>query len=158
MAIMIDNNTAITELLALNHCRVYLQVTTILDVTSGDGLRISSSSIEGDHDSEQPHYYQWPYQPKPGAAGEKLYVGMCMMHGTSLISHWAIGLTKTKNGHGITLIKTNDYMNALSTDGKSGFPIGPFEQLTDSSKEPTLSKLFQQCQELLYIDKVTSSN
>jgi hypothetical protein len=65
MAIMSDNNTSINDLLAINRCRVHLQVTTISGVTSGNGLCISSSSIKGDHDSEWLHCYQWPYQPKP---------------------------------------------------------------------------------------------
>jgi hypothetical protein len=65
MAIMIENNTSITDLLAINRCQVHLQVTTISDVTSGDGLRISSNTIDGNYNSEQRHYYQWPYQPKP---------------------------------------------------------------------------------------------
>jgi hypothetical protein len=62
---MVENNVSLTELQAINRCRLYLQVTTISDITNGDGIRVSDNALQGIYDHHRPHYYQWPYQPSP---------------------------------------------------------------------------------------------
>jgi hypothetical protein len=52
-----------SDLRHLNCCRLYLQVTTLTDICTGDGKQISSSAWEGNPPpSSQPH---WPRQPRP---------------------------------------------------------------------------------------------
>jgi len=62
---LVDNNVSITELLAVQRCQQFLQVSSISDITNGDGSRISDNAINGVFDRHRPHYYQWPYQPSP---------------------------------------------------------------------------------------------
>ena len=56
-------------LLQLNCCRLFLQVTTVADVTTADGARVKACSWQGEKDMETEIRYEWPNQGKP-TAGE----------------------------------------------------------------------------------------
>jgi hypothetical protein len=48
------------DLLQLNRCRLFLQVTTLADIVQGNG-----SAWNGKRDSFRPHFYEWPIQSHP---------------------------------------------------------------------------------------------
>jgi hypothetical protein len=43
----------------------YLQVSTVSDITNGNGIRVSDTALAGTYDTHRPYYFQWPYQQKP---------------------------------------------------------------------------------------------
>jgi len=49
----------------LNRFRIHLRVTTLSEVTTGDGTALSPAALEGTRDDTRPHYYLWPVQPRP---------------------------------------------------------------------------------------------
>jgi hypothetical protein len=52
-------------LFRLNCCRMYLQVTTVSDITTGDGYYITQYAWMGQFDHHQTSRYEWPRQPRP---------------------------------------------------------------------------------------------
>jgi hypothetical protein len=51
----------------MNYCRMYLQVTTLADITTSDGKRIRSDIQAGDRNVlHRDQTIDWPYQQKPG--------------------------------------------------------------------------------------------
>jgi hypothetical protein len=56
-----------TDYSTINYCRLYLQVTTIADITTSDGKRIRTEIMEGDrNDTRRDQSLDWPFQQKPG--------------------------------------------------------------------------------------------
>ena len=55
---------SITELKALNRCRIYLQVTTVSDISTGDGQRISQAAYRRSPFTHR-DLYHWPQQGRP---------------------------------------------------------------------------------------------
>ena len=53
------------ELLRLNRCRLFLQVTTLVDISSADGKFITHKAWQGQFDYSSPSYYNWPNQGDP---------------------------------------------------------------------------------------------
>ena len=53
------------ELDQLNRCRMFLQVASLSDITTGCGTRISRSSQQGSVDSTRVSLYTWPRQSNP---------------------------------------------------------------------------------------------
>ena len=54
------------QLAELKLCRLFLQVTTLADITTADGTRIMASALEGTKaKNHNPSYYKWPKQQKP---------------------------------------------------------------------------------------------
>ena len=54
-----------SKLRRLNGCRLYLQVLTLSDITTGDGMFITASSWNGRLDSTRYTAYDWPNQGAP---------------------------------------------------------------------------------------------
>ena len=55
------------ELKKVNRCHLFLQVTSLADITSGDGRSILEDAWKGDRVTFWPSYYSWPHQGKPSA-------------------------------------------------------------------------------------------
>jgi hypothetical protein len=51
------------ELKKLNECRMYLEVTTLAEITSADGKNIKEMSWTGKKDRNKCNQYQWPRSP-----------------------------------------------------------------------------------------------
>ena len=54
-----------SELQYINKCRIFLQVTTLSDITTTCGRVFSHSAYHCTFDSTIPHHYDWPIQPRP---------------------------------------------------------------------------------------------
>lgn len=49
----------------LNRYKIFLQVTTILEVTTGNNKDLAEATLDRHHDhNTPPHYYTWPIQAK----------------------------------------------------------------------------------------------
>jgi len=53
------------QLVHLNQCRLWLQVTTLTDITNGNGTAILAPILTGTNDSVRPNRVKWPVQGKP---------------------------------------------------------------------------------------------
>lgn len=53
------------ELAEMNRCRMYLQVTTLADISTGDGWALWRTALQGQK-KLQKSPYGWPPQPDPG--------------------------------------------------------------------------------------------
>ena len=53
------------ELCHINRCRIYLQVTTLSDITTACGKYFSHPAYHCLFDDSIPHHYDWPVQPRP---------------------------------------------------------------------------------------------
>ena len=56
----------ISDLAKINRCRLYLRVTTLSDITSGDGKTICKQYWDGYRDDERILLHDWPEQGDPG--------------------------------------------------------------------------------------------
>jgi hypothetical protein len=54
-----------SQLQAINRCRLYLQVSTLAEIVTADGMAVTALAMEGQWDVHRPHYYGWPTQPRP---------------------------------------------------------------------------------------------
>ena len=54
-----------SQLKAINRCRLHLQVATLSDVTTADGLALTTQAFNGIYDKHRSHYFKWPIQPRP---------------------------------------------------------------------------------------------
>ena len=61
------------ELEHINRCRIYLQVTTLSDITTACGKFFSHAAYHCHFDDTIPHHYQWPTQPRPYGYSRKLW-------------------------------------------------------------------------------------
>jgi hypothetical protein len=61
------------ELAHINRCRMYLQVTTLADITNGNGTMIRQGVQKGQMTSHNQPYYKWPRQTRPGMASWRLW-------------------------------------------------------------------------------------
>ena len=63
----IIQNIALTlaKLKAINRCRCYLNVTTMADIVTGDGVQILKSIWKGKPNKVQRTMYNWPKQTRP---------------------------------------------------------------------------------------------
>jgi hypothetical protein len=52
-----------TQLRDLNHCRKYLRVITLADITTADGKKISANVWKGTPPQQLWHSYEWPRRP-----------------------------------------------------------------------------------------------
>jgi hypothetical protein len=55
----------ITGLRFLHYCRMYLRVTCLSELVSGDGCSITDKSWLGIRDDKRPHYWNYPNQARP---------------------------------------------------------------------------------------------
>ena len=62
-----------TELQHINRCRIYMQATTLSDITTGDGTIITPDALKCNFDEERPHYYKWPVQQQPHQRVRRLW-------------------------------------------------------------------------------------
>ena len=53
------------QLQKVNSCRMYLQVSTVSDITTGNGLYIQRTAWKGEIDQYRSHQYAWPRQSCP---------------------------------------------------------------------------------------------
>jgi hypothetical protein len=60
-----DVNSRDIELVAANRFRLYLRVMTLADIYDGLGDHVTRSGPAGHHDTDRPHYYEWPAQGYP---------------------------------------------------------------------------------------------
>ena len=60
-----QSNASDEELLTCNRCRIYLQVLTISEITTGDGLSLLTSSLRGERLCSPLRNWSWPKQPRP---------------------------------------------------------------------------------------------
>jgi len=56
------------QLKYINHCRLYLQVLTISEITDASGHHILTTATQGIKDSSRPSKYLWPHYPSPPRA------------------------------------------------------------------------------------------
>jgi hypothetical protein len=54
-----------SQIYKLNICRMFLQVITIAEITTGDGTRITHDAWTGKKDTNRKTTYLWPFQPIP---------------------------------------------------------------------------------------------
>jgi len=57
----------------LNKCCLWLQVTTVVDITNGQGQYILETSLEGIHMIIQPKQWCWPKQGQPPSSWWELW-------------------------------------------------------------------------------------
>ena len=62
-----------SEIAHINRCRLYLQVTTLADITTACGKQFSHSAYHCKFDQSRPHYYNWPVQPRPYRYARRLW-------------------------------------------------------------------------------------
>ena len=55
----------LAKLKAINRCRCYLNVTTMADIVTGDGVQILKSIWKGKLNKVQRTMYNWPKQTRP---------------------------------------------------------------------------------------------
>ena len=65
-------NFGTTDLKRINACRLYLQVTTLSDITEGNGTKINKA-YKCIKDEERSSPYLWPNQPRPGPLSRILW-------------------------------------------------------------------------------------
>ena len=53
------------ELKAINSCRMHLNVITLLDITEGNGLKITADEFMGVYNSDCSSTWNWPNIPSP---------------------------------------------------------------------------------------------
>ena len=88
--ILNEGNFSRTELQHINRCRIHLQVSTLSDITTGDGNHFSTLAYKCEFDETIPHKYIWPKQTRPGQHSRRLWkkalklaypsVGMYLIH------------------------------------------------------------------------------
>ena len=61
------------DLVHINRCRLFLQVTTLSDITTAKGDEFSSSAYFCNYDNSIPHHYHWPTQPRPYNHARRLW-------------------------------------------------------------------------------------
>jgi hypothetical protein len=84
------------QLQRLNRCRLFLQVLTISDITTGCGTKITKAAWNGVRDTTRTSSYQWPSQGIPSALDwvlwrQSLTTVLRLQSGTQLIrplGHW----------------------------------------------------------------------
>jgi len=54
------------QLLLLNKCHLFLRVTTLSDISSGDGTKIIPDILSGQTNPNMRYSYTWPEQADPG--------------------------------------------------------------------------------------------
>jgi ribonuclease HI len=87
----------------INRCRIYLNVTTLSDICTGDGKEIVKLYYHGERDPSRPTYYKWPVQPKPSRYAWRLWrkaikvnflqpqAGMTLMYAMRRPGRWTDG-------------------------------------------------------------------
>ncbi len=67
MPLFLSHNPPMYDLAILNHCQLFLQVSYVSEICSGDGLSVSDDALRGRR-FEVPHkVLSWPNQQRPGA-------------------------------------------------------------------------------------------
>ena len=82
-----DNLFTTNELAHINRCRLHLQVTTLSDITNGNGMNLRSGIMKGITKPHNQTYYIWPRQTRPGATSWRLWrkaLKRCFMRGVQL--------------------------------------------------------------------------
>lgn len=61
------------ELEGINRCRLYQQVSSVADITTGNGYSSTQTAWQDDFDDTRPHYFSWPFQARPSATDQALW-------------------------------------------------------------------------------------
>ena len=98
-----SHNEAFTEneLTHINRCRLYLQVTTMADITNGNGMCIRQGVMKGTMTKLNEAYYQWPRQTLPGVHSWRLWrkaLKLCFLRGVGLYLHAGMQLGRWNDG------------------------------------------------------------
>lgn len=72
MEIIVNHGFTKSELQKINRCRLYLQVTALSEITCGYGNRYNGA-YNCILDSNIPHHYIWPIQPRPSVSSIKVW-------------------------------------------------------------------------------------
>ena len=100
--IALRNNFFTTnELTHINRCRLYLQVTTMADITNGNGTLIRQGVMKGTLIRHNGQYYQWPRQTRPGVHSWRLWrkaIKLCLLRGVGLHVHAGMQLGRWIDG------------------------------------------------------------
>jgi hypothetical protein len=73
----------------INRCCLYLQVTTLSDITCGYG-KTFTKALNCIYDNTIPHHYHWPVQPRPGNQAIKAWrkaLKECFPHENGILEH-----------------------------------------------------------------------
>ena len=62
-----------SELTHINRCRLYLQVSSLSDITTACGKYLTHSATHCNFDSFMPHHYSWPNQMRPYQYSRRLW-------------------------------------------------------------------------------------
>eukprot|EP00978_Attheya_sp_CCMP212_P024904 scaffold79025_cov34-Attheya_sp.AAC.1 len=73
MARFADHGFSGKDLARLNICRLYLQVTTVSDIASGDGTYMLPFILDCRKDKHQQTSYAWPRAERPSAPKRNLW-------------------------------------------------------------------------------------
>jgi hypothetical protein len=90
-----------TELAHINRCRLYLQVTSLADITTGNGLCIRKGVMSGTMETLNEPYYQWPKQIRPGVTSWRLWrkaIKSCFLRGVGLYIKAGMQLGRWNDG------------------------------------------------------------
>jgi hypothetical protein len=81
------NEFSDNDLVHINRCRLYLQVTTLADITNGNGMLLLQGILKGSKMSHHQPYYSWPRQERPGVVSWRLWrkaIKKCFMRNVRL--------------------------------------------------------------------------
>lgn len=62
------------EKLIVNRCRLFLQVLTLADISTGDGTKVAHSYYTGVGEDSRSSRYSWPEQGQPSRAEWKIWI------------------------------------------------------------------------------------
>ena len=85
----------------INRCRIFLQVTTISDIATGNGMLLRQGVMSGTLTTLQQSHYTWPRQPRPGYSSWRLWrkaMKVCLMRGVRLHLHPRLHLGPWNDG------------------------------------------------------------
>jgi hypothetical protein len=68
-----SNNFSPSQLEKINRCRLYMQATTLADITNGYGTRLSTNAKVCRRDPSRTSMYNFPIQPRPGKETIRLW-------------------------------------------------------------------------------------
>jgi hypothetical protein len=73
MEALLDINVSGQELVSCNHCRLYLKVCYLSDITTGDGLYITEEAWTGKYSAHVSKDQSWPAYNRPSASSWKTW-------------------------------------------------------------------------------------
>jgi len=65
MEVFAQQRPSVSVMATLNRCRLYLQVFTVSDIATADGIRITKEAKQGIRSKIRPSRLMWPAQGRP---------------------------------------------------------------------------------------------